>query len=99
MYLNAVAVAEEVRDAVAAASPPPSVVVLDLSMSSDLDVESVDVLDRIAEQLATEDIDLRLIGVRLPAQTMLDRAVVAGSRRHPVYATMADALADVGGSS
>jgi len=65
-------------------------------MSPDLDIECVDVLDRIAEQLADQDIELRLVYVRLPVQAMLDRAAENGSRRLPTYATMADALA--GGS-
>jgi MFS superfamily sulfate permease-like transporter len=89
LYPNANAVKEHIL-ALAATDPPPRVVVLDLSTSTDLDVQSADMLDELRGQLGRKGIELRLADVRAPARGVLDRAGV--SERVPVAATIDEAL-------
>ena len=90
LYPNANAVSDGVL-ALAAKEPGSRVVVLDLSLSSDLDVQSADMLDDLAEQLARTGVELRLAGLRAPALAVLRRAGVA-DRVH-VAETIDDAVA------
>jgi MFS superfamily sulfate permease-like transporter len=76
--------------ALAANEPRSRVVVLDLSLSSDLDVQSADMLDELAEQLARAGVELRLAALRAPALAVLRRAGVA-DRVH-VAETIDDAV-------
>jgi MFS superfamily sulfate permease-like transporter len=89
LYPNANAVKEHVL-ALAATDPPPRTLVLDLSTSTDLDLQSADMLDELRGQLARKGIALRIAGVRAPARGVLDRAGV--SERVPVAATIDEAL-------
>jgi SulP family sulfate permease len=77
LYPNADGVRQRVLEEVAAAVTPPSIVVLDLSQSADLDVQSVDSIGELAGQLARDGIALRLAAVREPAAQILLRAGVA----------------------
>jgi MFS superfamily sulfate permease-like transporter len=94
MFLNAGALQEGLQRALRARTAPPTALVLDLSMSPDLDIESADTLDRIAEQLEGEGIELRLVGVHARVRDVLDRAAANGARSLAAYATMGDAIGD-----
>jgi STAS domain len=48
--------------------------VLELSESPDLDVQTVDMLEELIDELATDQIELRLASVRAPAIAVLERA-------------------------
>ena len=73
-YPNVDSVREHVLEAVAAADPRPEVVVLDLSQSVDLDLQSVDGIADLARQLQAEGVELRLAAVRAQSATILRRA-------------------------
>jgi high affinity sulfate transporter 1 len=92
LFLNAGTLHARIRQAASGQDPRPTVVVLDLSMSMDLDVGSLDVLERLDEQLRHEGLELRLVGLHRMARAMLERAVAIGSRPLALYATMDDAV-------
>ncbi len=73
-YPNVDSVRERVLEAVGAADPRPEVVVLDLSQSVDLDLQSVDGISDLAHQLQAEGVELRLAAVRAQAAEILQRA-------------------------
>lgn len=64
IYLNATAVHDAVKQALRAASPPPQVVVLDLSASADLDITALDMLQTLATELDTSDTELWLANLQ-----------------------------------
>jgi MFS superfamily sulfate permease-like transporter len=74
-YANAVAVKEQIL--ATARAERSNVVVIDLSGSTDLDVETLDALAELVDALAAEGAELRLTGVRRPALEMLRRSGVA----------------------
>jgi high affinity sulfate transporter 1 len=80
-YANAVAVKEGLLAAARGAAPPVTVVVLDLSESSDLDVEAADVLSELHQTLANEHVELRLASVRERAHAILTRSGLAARIR------------------
>ena len=92
LYPNANLVKDRVLALVADADAGdrPRTVVLDLSTSTDLDLQTADTLEELREQLARDDIELRLAGVRAPAREILDRVGV--SERVPIAATIDEAL-------
>ncbi len=75
-YPNVDSVRERVLEAVAAAEPRPQVVVLDLSQSVELDLQSVDGIADLARQLQAEGVELRLAAVRAQSAEILERAGV-----------------------
>jgi sulfate permease, SulP family len=93
-YPNADSVRERVLEQVAGAEPRPDVVVLDLSQSVELDLQSVDVIAELARQLRAEGVALRLAAVRAPAAVILERAgVTPGVAASPtVSAAVGDAV-------
>jgi len=91
LYPNANTVKEGVLALAAAADPRPRSVVLDLSTTTELDVQTADSIDELSDQLARDGIELRLAAVRAPAREVLDRAGV--SERVPIAATIDEALA------
>jgi sulfate permease, SulP family len=91
LYPNANTVKEGVLALAAAADPRPRAVVLDLSTTTELDVQTADSIDELSDQLARDGIELRLAAVRAPAREVLDRAGV--SERVPIAATIDEALA------
>ena len=97
LYPNANAVKDRVMALVADAESPPRTVVLDLSTTTDLDVQTADMLDELRQQLAREGIELRVAAVRAPARRVLDRAGV--SDRVPIDATVDEALGDAAAST
>jgi high affinity sulfate transporter 1 len=92
LYPNVNLVKDRVLALVAAADQRPRIVVLDLSGTIELDLQTADTIDELNQQLARDDIELRLAAVRAPAREVLDRAGVAD--RVPIAATIDDALAD-----
>jgi sulfate permease, SulP family len=89
LYPNANVVSDAVLRRLTAARPAPRVVVLDLSLSPDLDVQSADMLGELAGRVARAGAELRLASVRRPAREVLDRAGV--TRRVTVAATINEA--------
>jgi high affinity sulfate transporter 1 len=92
LYPNANMVKERVLALAADADPRPHTVVLDLSNTTELDVQTADSIDELSQQLARDGIGLRLAAVRAPAREVLDRAGV--SDRVPIAETIDGALAD-----
>jgi SulP family sulfate permease len=92
LYPNADGVRARVLEEVAAAGTAPRIVVLDLSQSVDLDVQSVDSIAELARQLEAEGIALRLAAVRAPAAAVLRRAGVTPGV--PASPTVAGAVED-----
>jgi MFS superfamily sulfate permease-like transporter len=80
-YANAASVKDRVLDLAAGADPKPRMVVLDLSDSHDLDVETLDTLADLDEALAADGIELRLAGVRASARPVLERSGLASRLR------------------
>ena len=76
-YANAAQVKERLTT-LAAADPDLRVVVLDLSGSPDLDVESLDMLTELEHELSNRGAELRLASPRAPVLRMLGRAGLAG---------------------
>ncbi|GAA4206889.1 SulP family inorganic anion transporter [Actinocatenispora rupis] len=74
VFANAKLLRDGVRSAVAAADPPVRVVLVDMSLSTDLDVETVNVLDKLVTDLAASGARLWLGGVHTPARAVLDRS-------------------------
>lgn len=81
LYPNAFYVKDRVRAEIAAASPRPRAVVLDLSQNRDLDVETLDMLGELADALAKDGVELRLASVRSEAAEVLRRSGVARRAR------------------
>ncbi|MET0817538.1 MAG: sodium-independent anion transporter [Solirubrobacteraceae bacterium] len=81
MYPNANAVEERVLALSAAQSPSPRAVALDLAQSTELDIQTSDTLDELAEALRRDGIELRLAEVRAPALEVLTRSGVTGRVR------------------
>jgi MFS superfamily sulfate permease-like transporter len=92
LFLNAGTLHDRIRQASSSLDAPPSVVVLDLSMSAGLDIGSLDVLGRLDEQLSHEGIELRLVNLHRGPRAVLERAAAAGSRALRTYATMEQAV-------
>jgi sulfate permease, SulP family len=92
LYPNANLVKDRVLALAAEGDRRPRTVVLDMSTSTDLDLQTADTLDELREQLERDGIELRLAAVRAPAREILDRAGV--SDRVPIAATIDEALAD-----
>ena len=86
MYPNANACKDRVLAITAAASPAPHTVVLDLSQSTELDLQTADTLGELADALARDGIELRLARVRAPALDVLTRSGLA--ERLPVAPTL-----------
>jgi sulfate permease, SulP family len=90
LYPNANAVKDRVQALTAAASP--RVVVLDLSQSTELDLQTVDTLGELQTALRHDGIELRLAEVRGPAHEVLTRSGLAD--RVPIEPTLDTAVAD-----
>jgi sulfate permease, SulP family len=91
LYPNADMVRRTVYETATAADPRPRVVVLDLALSSDIDVQSADALTELGHQLGRDGIRLRLVGVRRRVAAILTRAGTAEAAAleavHPTQVT------------
>ena len=92
LYPNANLVKDRILALAAEAGQRPRTVVLDLSTSTDLDLQTADTLEELREQLERDGIELRLAAVRAPARVILERSGVAD--RVPITATIDEALTE-----
>lgn len=76
LYANANSVKERVLALAGSTRPAPAVLILDLSTTSDVDVQSADMLGELELQLRRQGIELRLAAVRAPAAAILTRSGV-----------------------
>jgi SulP family sulfate permease len=92
-FANAASVRDGILEAVAEAAPPCSVVLLDLSLTPEVDVPVVEVLEGLHGRLADAGIELWLSHLRPAARETLERAgtlVVIGSER--IFARTSDGI-------
>jgi sulfate permease, SulP family len=73
-YANAIAVKERVLALARGDDRHPRVLLLDLGASTDLDVESADMLAELRDSLEREGIELQLANVRAQALEILRRS-------------------------
>ena len=76
LFLNAALLRDEVRAAIRDAGEPTEIVLVDLAASSDLDVEGLDILVRLADQVREAGAELWLAEIRPNVRAMFDRAGV-----------------------
>jgi SulP family sulfate permease len=79
LYPNADTFRQYVIEQVASSAPRPVAVVLDMSRSAALDVQSADTIGQLAHQLDQQGIALRLAEVSAPVAEILARAGVASA--------------------
>jgi MFS superfamily sulfate permease-like transporter len=79
LYPNADTLRQYVIEQVSLSVPHPAAVVLDMSRSAALDVQSVDTIGQLAHQLDQQGIALRLAEVSTPVAEILARAGVASA--------------------
>ena len=92
-FANVASVRDEIVEAVADADPRPSVVLLDLGLTPEVDVPVVEALEHLQQRLAGDGIELWLSDLRPDARDLLDRAgalAVIGPDR--VYARVIDGI-------
>jgi high affinity sulfate transporter 1 len=102
LFLNAALLRDQVRDAVRAAEPVARVVLVDIEATSDLDIGSLDVLVRLAEQVREDGVELWLAPARSGVRVILERAGIAESGPPRWFRTMPEALDaydDTGGAT
>jgi high affinity sulfate transporter 1 len=92
LFLNAALLRDEVRAAVRAATPPARVVIVDIEATSELDIGSLDVLVRLAEQVREDGAELWLAPARAGVRSVLERAGIAESGPPRWFHTMPEAL-------
>ena len=98
LFLNAKKLRDEVRDTVRAAGRPIRVLIIDLGGSADLDLESRDILEAAAAQLATQGVELRLADVRDTVRAVLERPDSSGRAvAIPTFRSIEQALGDEAG--
>jgi sulfate permease, SulP family len=73
-YANSLHVKERLLGLAHRSDLRPRAVVLELAESPDVDVQTIDVLGKLAEELASDGIELHLASVRQPVIELLDRA-------------------------
>ena len=84
-FANAASVRDGILQAVAEVEPPCSVVLLDLSLTPEVDVPVVEVLEGLHGRLADQGVELWLSHIRPGARSTLERAgilIAIGSRAH-----------------
>ncbi len=92
-FANATAIRDAVVEAARQTSPPPTVVLLDLSLTRDADVPAVEALEQLQRRLASDGIALWLSNVRPLVRALLERSgVLATIGREHVHARIADGI-------
>ena len=86
-FANVASVRDGILAAVADRQPRPTVVLLDLSLTPEVDVPVVEVLEDLHERLAADGIELWLANLRPGATDLLDRAgtlaLIGATRIYP----------------
>jgi high affinity sulfate transporter 1 len=80
-YANSATVKTRLLEAVEAAHPTPTALVLDLVRNDVLDLQGLDMLEELATELGTRGVELRLVGVHLPVLELLRRSGLDGRVR------------------
>jgi SulP family sulfate permease len=93
LFVNAKRLRDGIRDQLGDADPPVRVVLLDLSFTPELDIESVNVLGSLRSELERQGVALWLAGVHAQVLEMLDRSGLADQigRAH-LYRDVEDAV-------
>jgi anti-anti-sigma regulatory factor len=92
-FANVASVRDGILSAVEETEPRPTVVLLDLSLTPEVDVPVVEALEDLHGRLTTDGIELWLANLRPDARDLLDRAGVLaliGDAR--IYARVVDAI-------
>jgi SulP family sulfate permease len=97
-YANAQPLRDEVRALAESDAAPATTVVLDLSVSNEMDVTSADALAAIAAELASRHIRLVLANVHANAAGLLERMGIIGDKATccPVFPSVAEAVRSAG---
>lgn len=80
-YANSVQVKDALIHMVGEADPKPATVALELTESSDLDLQALDTLGELVDELAAQDIELVLAAVRVPVLELMRRQGLADKVR------------------
>jgi len=92
-FANVASVRDEILAAVETSEPRPVVVLLDLSLTPEVDVPAVEALEDLHQRLTADEIALWLAYVRPDARDLLDRAgFLAAIGETNVYARVVDAI-------
>jgi high affinity sulfate transporter 1 len=92
-FANAASVRDGILAAAAAAEPRPTVVLLDLSLTPEVDVPVVEALEDLHGRLADDGIELWLCSLRPDARDLLERAgVLAAIAETRIHARAVDAI-------
>ena len=83
LFVNAKRLRDGIRAELRDADPAVRVVLLDLSFTPELDIESVDVLASLRRELDGQGVALWLAGVHAGVQDMLVRSGLADDIAHP----------------
>ena len=75
-FANAASLREEIEGLVKSSDPPIKAVILDLEMSPELDVPSVDMLSELKEYLEGKDVAIMLARVHKPVEEILESSGV-----------------------
>jgi SulP family sulfate permease len=95
LFVNAKRLRDGIRAQVRDADPPVRVVLLDLSFTPELDIESVNVLASLRHELDGRGVALWLAGVRATVEDMLVRSGLADAiGRDHLYREVEDAAGD-----
>jgi MFS superfamily sulfate permease-like transporter len=95
LFVNAKRLRDGIRAGVREAATPVRVVLLDLSFTPELDIESVNVLGSLRSELEGQGVALWLAGVHARVLDMLDRSGLADQvGRDRLYRDVEDAVAD-----
>jgi hypothetical protein len=92
-FANVAAVRDEIIEAVGNTAPHPSVVLLDLGLTPEVDVPVVEALEHLHERLAGDGVELWLSRLRPETRDLLDRAgALAAIGPERVYARVIDGI-------
>jgi MFS superfamily sulfate permease-like transporter len=95
-FVNASDLRQEIRELVQTSAEAVQLVILDLEMTSDLDVDSMETLTRINEDLQDMSVNLVIVQAHNKVRDMLERSSATEKiGAHNIYAEgIADALLD-----
>jgi MFS superfamily sulfate permease-like transporter len=92
-FANVASVRDRVVQAVADTAPPPTVVLLDLGLTPEVDVPVIEALENLDQRLRSDGIELWLCHLLPEARDLLDRAgVVAAIGADRIHPRVLDAI-------